>query len=588
VSDIPTPTPADAPVALADSPAPSRDPLTAEPPAAPGASDGRLRLPVALAVAATSGVLLWTAFPGLDWWPLAPVAVAGLALACRGQRPRRALLLGLVTGLAFFVPHLHWSGIYVGVLPWAALAGIESCYVAVMAASLPLAWRAPGGRAGTAVAVSGLWVAQEALRGRAPFGGFPWARLAFSQADGPLLSVASLGGAPLVTGAVAAVGACLALAVAALLDAAAEGDRRPSGGDRRRLLAAAGLPVAVGLALVAAATAVPRPTGASRTVAVAAVQGNVPTAGLDFNAQRRAVLDNHAAATERLAAAVRAGRAPQPDVVLWPENSSDIDPLRNPDAAAVISAATDSVGVPVVVGAILLEPADHISNASIVWGPDGGPAPGPGARYTKRHPAPFAEYIPLRAVARVFSDKVDLVAKDMAPGRTVGVLNAGGARLGDIICFEVAYDDLVRDTVNAGADLLLVQTNNATFGYSDESVQQLAMSRLRAVETGRAVVHVSTVGVSGLIAPDGHVLERSGHFTTDVLQARLPLRTDRTVATRVGVAPEAALAALGLLLPFLAARPRRPRRRAGTATPTTRTKTGPGDSAGTAGQESRQ
>jgi apolipoprotein N-acyltransferase len=280
-----------------------------------------------------------------------------------------------------------------------------------------------------------------------------------------------------------------------------------------------------------------------RSVQVAAVQGNVPKAGLDFNAQRRAVLDYHVRATLAYADAVRAGRTPAPGLVVWPENSSDIDPLRNPDAAAEIDHAVAAVGVPVLVGAVLNGPGDYVSNAGIVW-----TASGPAERYVKRHPVPFAEYIPYRSFFRLFSDKVDLVARDFAAGHTVGVLPMGPARVGDVICFEVAYDDLVRDTVRAGADLVVVQTNNATFGYTAESTQQLAMSRLRAVESGRAVVQISTVGVSGLVRPDGSLLDRSGLFTTDVLAGRLPLRTGLTVATRVGAGPEIALSALGCIL----------------------------------------
>jgi apolipoprotein N-acyltransferase len=282
------------------------------------------------------------------------------------------------------------------------------------------------------------------------------------------------------------------------------------------------------------------------------VQGDVPTAGLEFNAQRRAVLDNHVRATLALADAVRAGRTAAPDVVLWPENSSDIDPLRNLDAYAEIGRATDAVGVPLLVGAVLEGPGDKVSNAGIVWGPSGSTSPGPGQRYVKRHPVPFAEYIPYRSFFRIFSDKVDLVSKDFVAGDRVGVLQLGPARIGDVICFEVAYDDIVHDAVASGADLLVVQTNNATFGYTDESVQQIAMSRLRAVEAGRAVVHVSTVGVSGLIEPDGSVVAGSSLFTPAVLESTLPLRTGFTVATRLGVPPELVLAAAGALLVGLA------------------------------------
>ncbi len=495
-------------------------------------------------LAAVAGGCLTLAFPGTDWWPLAPVGVALLAVAARGASARRGAGLGLLTGLAFFLPHLHWSGIYVGALPWVALATLQASFVALLGALMPLVWQVRGGRAGTVVAVAGLWVGQEALRGRMPFGGFPWGRLAFSQADSPALGWAALGGAPLLSAVVAAAGGALAVAVVVLAE---------RGVPRSRRAPAVAAAVAAALLLPALGLAVRTPTDAPRSAQIAAVQGNVPRAGLDFNAERRAVLDNHAAATIGLGARADAGRAPRPDVVLWPENASDIDPLRNPDAAAVIQRATDAVGVPVLVGAVLAEPADHLSNTGILWGPTGSAAAGPGARYVKRHPAPFGEYIPARSFFRRISDKVDLVRRDFVAGTEVGVLDAGAARLGDVICFEVAYDGLVRETVRQGADLLVVQTNNATFGLTDESVQQLAMSRVRAVENGRSVVHISTVGVSALVAPDGSLDARSGHFTQEILEARLPLRTDLTLASRAGVWPEVGLALLGLGLVAAAA-----------------------------------
>jgi apolipoprotein N-acyltransferase len=501
---------------------------------------GRLPAPAAVVLAAAAGVALDLSFPGTGWWFLAAPGIAALTLAARGRSARAAALLGLVAGLACFVPLLGWSGIYVGALPWLALATSQAAFVALVATALPSAWRVPGGRAGTVVAVTGLWVLQEALRARLPFGGFPWGRVAFSQADAPTLGWAALGGAPLVGAAVAAAGGCLAVAVDALRG-------RPARRDAVRALVPAAVAVALTLAGPLAHWAGDLGSGpdGDRALRVAAVQGDVPTAGLDFNAQRRAVLDNHVTATLSFAEQVRTGHLPAPDLVVWPENSSDIDPLLNPDAYAEISSTADTMGVPLLVGAVLQGPGDDVSNTSIVWGPHGSAAPGPGERYVKRHPVPFAEYIPYRSFFRLFSDKVDLVTHDFAAGDRVGLLNAGPARVGDVICFEVAYDDIVRDTVRAGADLLVVQTNNATFGYSDESTQQLAMSRLRAVEAGRAVVHVSTVGVSGLVLPDGSLADTSSLFTRDVLTAELPLRTGLTVATRVGELPELALAALG-------------------------------------------
>src|SRR3954471_12635286 len=521
-----------------------------------GDRDGRLPRAVALALALVSGVALDLAFPDPGWWVLAAPGIAGLTLAVRGASTRWGALLGLVAGLGCFVPLLHWSGVYVGALPWLALAVSQACFVALVGAALVWAWRVPGGRAGTVLAVAGLWVLGEGLRARLPFGGFPWGRVAFSQADAPTLGWAALGGAPLVGAVVAAAGACLAVAVVAVR-------ARPARRDAVRALVPAAVAVALTVAGPVARWAGDLGSGpdGGRALRVAAVQGDVPTAGLDFNAQRRAVLDNHVTATLSFAEQVRTGHLPAPDLVVWPENSSDIDPLLNPDAYAEISSTADTMGVPLLVGAVLQGPGDDISNTAIVWGPHGSAAPGPGERYVKRHPVPFAEYIPYRSFFRLFSEKVDLVTHDFAAGDRVGLLHAGPAKVGDVICFEVAYDDIVRDTVRAGADLLVVQTNNATFGYSDESTQQLAMSRLRAVESGRAVVQISTVGVSGLIAPDGTLVDRSGLFTTDVLAGRLPLRTGLTVATRAGAAPEIALAALGCIL--VAAAGLRGRRAAG-------------------------
>jgi apolipoprotein N-acyltransferase len=211
---------------------------------------------------------------------------------------------------------------------------------------------------------------------------------------------------------------------------------------------------------------------------------------------------------------------------------------------------------------VLKEPLPKISNASLLYLPGQGLA----GRYVKQHPVPFAEYIPYRSFFRHFSDKVDLVYSDFAAGKSAGVFrvptrNGVPIAAGTIICFEVAYDALIRDTVDHGANVLVVQTNNATFGYTDESVQQLAISRIRAIEHGRSVVHVSTVGVSAMITPDGTAHQSSTLFTTAVLAADLPLRTDRTIADRAGPWPEIlASAALAVMLVLLAVRRLRRRR----------------------------
>jgi apolipoprotein N-acyltransferase len=473
--------------------------------------------------AGLSGALLYLAFPPFDQpWAAVP-AVAVLTLVCRGLTARRGALLGLVHGLALFLPLVEWAAEHAGIGALLALALLQAVFFALLGAALSVVTRT----AGWPVWSAALWVGQEALRSRLPFGGFPWGRLAFSQGDSLLTPLAALGGAPLLTLAVALPAGALAWAV---LHA------------RRAPIASAAV-LATSLVLaVGGAAVVPTPTEGD-AVRVAVIQGNVPRLGLDFNAQRAAVLANHVEATRDLAADVRAGREQQPDLVVWPENASDIDPFIDPEAYDAIDGAVEDIGVPVLVGAVLRGPGEKISNVGIVW----DPATGPGERYVKRHPVPFGEYIPYRSLARRITERVDLVPRDFAAGNRVGVLDVGPVRVGDVICFEVAYDGLVRDTVVGGGRLLVVQTNNATFGYSGESRQQLAMGRVRAVEHGRTVLVAATSGISAVIAPDGTLVDSAGILTRSVMVHEVPARDGRTLATRLGAAPELVLSLVGLL-----------------------------------------
>ena len=503
-----------------------------------------LRSAAAPALAILGGLALWLSFPDHNLWWLAPVGVALVGAATLRAGFRRGFLLGLLAGWAFFIPVLSWSGVYVGAVPWVALATMEAGYVAVMGGLVGWAGRRllddpTPGRTLTAYALIPLgWVAQELARGTTPWGGFPWARLAFSQADSPLLGIAAWLGAPGVTAAVAVIGMLLLTGVTALSLA-----RIP----------ALGASVAAVVAVGVLAAVIPRPTD-GRPVTVGFVQGNVPHAGLDFNAERRAVLDNHVNGTLTLASEGLADAS----LVVWPENSSDIDPFRNADARAQIDRAVDAAGVPVLVGAVLSEPVGHNSNVSLLYRP-GEQTP---ERYTKLHPVPFAEYIPYRSFFAWFDETANLAGNFVA-GSQIGAFEIpadGGSYWAlPTICFEVAYDGLMRDAVlqdGKEASLLVVQTNNATFGYTAESEQQFAISRLRAVEHGRSVLHVSTVGVSGLINPDGSVTAKTGLFTAEQRLGAPVIRTDITLSDRLGPWPErAAVAAfLGLLL-FAARRP---------------------------------
>ena len=462
-------------------------------------------------LALLSGVLLDLAFPPHDLWWLAPVSVALLTATLRGQSVRRGVWLGYLHGLGFFVPLLFWAGTIAGPLAWLALAFMEAVFLGVLGGATAAVTRLRS----WPLWVPLLWVGQEALRDRLPFGGFPWGRLAFSQGHTLLTPLAAVGGAPVLTLGVAAVGVTLCT--------------RPRVG------------VLLGPLLAVVALAVPVPVG-GEVVNVAVIQGNVPRLGLPLEAQQSAVLRNHVQATKDLAADVRAGRALKPALVIWPENASDLDPYTDAGAAALIDDAVRDIGVPVLVGAVTDGPGRFISNRGIVW----DPVTGAGPSYVKRHPVPFGEYIPLRSTVRLITKKVDLVAHDFARGNKPGVLQVGPVRIGDVICFEVAYDGVVRDVVTGGGRLLVVQTNNATFGRSGETSQQLAMSRVRAVEHGRSVVVAATSGISAVIAPDGRLQHVTSILTRDVTVQPVVLRSAQTLASRVGLWPEVALSLLAL------------------------------------------
>jgi apolipoprotein N-acyltransferase len=387
-----------------------------------------------------------------------------------------------------------------------------------------------------------------------PFGGFPWGRLAFSQAQSPLRWFSAVGGAPLVTFVVALAGGGVALAVGHLAAVRWQG-----------LAVAMAVVVAVPvLGVVLSWPLGPAPDQDATTTTVALVQGNVPELGLAFEERARQVLDNHIAQTAKLAAQINAGQVPRPSLVVWPEDASDVDPFQDATAYRAIDVAVKSIGVPILVGAILQGPGPtHRRNAGILW----SPTTGPGATYIKRHPVPFAEYIPLRSLAEFVSSDAKLVSQDMVGGHGKGLVTGGPYPIGDVICFEIAYDDLVRSSVAAGAQLLVVQTNNATFGHTAETYQQLAMSQLRAVETGRTVLQVATTGLSAVIGPDGRIRARSGKlYAPAILVVSVPLRTARTPATRVGAIPEYLLAALALVALAWSLRPAR-RNAAGPAAP---------------------
>lgn len=490
------------------------------------------------------GLAVYFGYAPHSVWLAPIVGLALLALAVRGLRSRYAALLGFCFGLAQFLPLVSWSNIYVGNVPWIALSTAQALLVAPAAVLIAIAMRSlPLWPLWAAAA----WVAAETLRDNFPFGGFAWGTVAFTQSESVLLPLAVVIGTVGLSFVVALMGFGLAALVTHVGHRVAQRkntyDEQRAPGQRAAIV----IPIAlIVLPVGAAGLALPAVNDGSTapTVPVAVIQGNVPEPGLEFNARRRAVLNLHAAQTQQLAADVAAGKVTAPQWVLWPENASDIDPFRNEDAAAVISDAARAINAPILVGAVVLadEPG-FVYNQGIVW----DPVSGPGDTYTKRRPVPFAEYMPWRNFFRIFSDKVDLITSDFLPGNEPGNLEIADTSVGDVICFEIVEETVVRDVVRGGATMLVVQTNNATFGYTNETYQQQAMSRVRAVEYGRAVLIAATSGVSAVIGPDGSVRGSIDLFTPGYLVPEVPQLSHTTVATIIGPTLRWVLTVIGSL-----------------------------------------
>ncbi|MFJ3496271.1 apolipoprotein N-acyltransferase [Streptomyces sp. NPDC086091] len=497
-----------------------------EPPSTP-ARRARWRRLVPPSVAALSGVLLYVSFPPRTLWWLALPAFALFGWVLRGRTWKAGLGLGYLFGLGFLLPLLVWTGVEVGPGPWIALVVIEAVFVALVGAGIATVSRLPA----WPVWAAALWIAGEAARARVPFRGFPWGKIAFGQADGVFLPLAALGGTPVLGFAVVLSGFGLLEIVRLALD------RRRGTEIRRSAAVVAALSVAVPVTAALASRALVSDKAQAGTATVAVIQGNVPRLGLDFNAQRRAVLDYHARETERLAAEVRSGKADQPDFVLWPENSSDIDPFANPDAADVIERAARAIDAPISVGGVV-ERDGKLYNEQILWDPEKGAT----QTYDKRQVQPFGEYLPMRSLIGALNENwTSMVRQDFSRGSEPGVFDFGDAKVGLATCYEAAFDWAVRDTVTHGAQLISVPSNNATFDRSEMTYQQLAMSRVRAVEHSRTVTVPVTSGVSAVIMPDGRITQKTGMFVADSLVQKVPLRTSETPATRLGILPEIAL-----------------------------------------------
>jgi apolipoprotein N-acyltransferase len=510
-----------------------------------------------LSAAILAGLLLCASYPRFNWWWAAVIAFAALTwvLTRPATTPVGGFGYGFLFGLAFYLPLIRWISILVGAMPLIALVLLCAVFPGLFGLAAVVVRRLPGWPIWFAV----LWAAQEWLKSTIPFGGFPWGVVAAGQTSGPFLPLVRLGGAPLLALAIVLTGcSAAAFAIEAVSWWRASRRRHAGADDAADTPPAVVLPaVCICLVFFVAAAVSPQVrhsgtgSGNEPVVTAAVVQGNVPRLGLEFNAQRLAVLGNDVRETRRLADDVHAGRAPQPDFVVWPEDASEIDPLLNPEAAQEISVAVEAIKAPILVGTVLDiagRPADTPAetNTVIVW----SPTHGPGDRHDKRIVQPFGEYLPWRGFFRHLSGLADL-AGYIVPGKGSGVVHAAGTPIGIATCWEVIFDRALQHSVRNGAQLLAVPANNANFNQT-MSEQQLAFSKLRAVELDRYTLVSSNVGISAVVTPDGRELQRTQFFTPGYLDSQVRLKTTVTPAARWGPIVQGTLVVAALAILFAA------------------------------------
>ncbi len=482
-----------------------------------------------LLMTSVGAVIASLAYPQPGIGLLMFVGLPLMVFAFRGQNLRRGALIGFVTGFVYYGAVAKWLTVYLGVVPWLGLVGAQAVIFTAGGVLLAAAWKAADqlnlhsirGAVSAGFILSAAWVAREAIAAQWPWGGFAWARVSQSQADTPFRYLATLFG---MSGASAVIVFTVVVAVVLW-----QTNDRGKVLYRRLLVLTGSLLALLPFPYLLLATA---PDGSIR---VAAVQGNSDSA-LFSSASRGDAIQKHYDAMS----AVTIGRV---DAVIWPENAMDINPLENPTIERFVESVSKNADAPFIFGTITRD-GDETFNSVLQWEAGKGVVD----QYDKVHPVPFAEYLPERDFFYPLAPSLfDMVPRDYSIGTRDPVFTVGDAVAGIAICFDIVDDGLFRSILANDANVIFAPTNNSDFGESDESIQQLGIARMRAVETGRAVVNVSTVGVSAIIAPDGSDIRRLTPFEPGVMIADVPLSTVTTPASVIGFPLEIALIFAGLV-----------------------------------------
>lgn len=436
-----------------------------------------------LALALVASGLLAASFAPISFWFAAPIAYAiYLTVLIKGSNPARDSFIFAFTANAII---LSWSKTFVGVTPWILLAILQGLYL------IPIGILARYVK-NPIVLVAAIVVMDE-FKNYFPFGGFGWTRIAFSQADSPFINLVSIFGV---------VALSLATLFLALL-----------------LIQRTRLHLSLVFFLIILALIPTHTLESKRAINVRAVQGGVPERGLAFNARAQEVLDNHIKVTLQEFSA-------KDELIIWPENAIDVDPMRNALVASKIESLQSKTQIPLLAGAIL--DGAKLQNAAILFDENGRDT----STYIKRYLTPFGEYIPLRGLASRISPHTERVT-DFSPGEKFLTHSIKGVNVSTIICYEILSDQILRESAQSSA-FIAVLTNSATFAGSAEGGQQLNITRIRAVEAGKNIISVSTTGPTAFINARGEVLKKLNDGEVGSLSWRMDTKNGQTLAVKYG------------------------------------------------------
>ena len=492
------------------------------------------RRPPPSATLILAGLLIAASVPPWGWWPAAFVGIALLDSMVANRSAASRLRRGMVVGAAWALPSTLWV---VDLSPpgWILAAGLHAVGLGLATALVPAGrWRRPG--------LVGAITLAELVRWSVPFGGVPLASIALGQAGGPLAPVVRVAGPLLLVALTVAVG----MGLSALFDA-----RKA---DRSSL---ATIGIAASALVIAGLLAATAPTG--RVVGeldVALVQGGGPQRTRATPTGAATVFANQVEANQQVRTPV--------DLVVWPENV--VNPVPEPasgwrhegrlyadDATAALATEATRLDAVLVPGWFHRDADDPTANLNYQTAiePDGSVVD----RYDKVRTVPFGEYVPMRALVQRLAPDM-LPARDLRPGTGPAILDTSVGRLGIAISWEVFFEHRTRDAVTYGGEVIVNPTNGASYWLTQVQTQQVAASRLRALETGRWVLQVAPTGFSAVIDPRGRVLQRTDVGEQAVLHHRVERRQGLTWASRMGTWPMAVMSLLAMAGAWTASRRR--------------------------------